>query len=151
MRIFDEQMEKIAKLKKGNRKSEKTFRESVVNEKVNEEFAEKVNIVRRKSNLPQIKTHTADVVTRAADVREKRRRSSLAVEAEQMALLSGNAKGLSEEAKKAIRQAAEISVAELEHHKEEKRKDAEKKGKDTTQIDDEADRVEKGLVQGTNK
>jgi len=151
MKIFDEAMKKAGAQKK--KKGERSYREKMVDKDINEEMVIKTNMVRRLSTMPDVKPHSEEVHALGAQVKEKRRLSSLAATQEQLQSLAlANGEGLSEEAMKAIKDAADIAAEQQEHEiikqqlkaqkekeKEEKEKqeraEKEKKDKETTAID----------------
>ena len=148
MQIFDEAMKKAAQQKKKKgRGAERSYREQMIDKEINEEMVQKTNIVRRTSTLPTLQPHSEEVKARVADVKEKRRKSSLAATREQLqALAQGDGNELSEEAKKAIKDAADIASAEQEYQLQRDQLKEKKQTERTAEEAAEIDLAERGGV-----
>ncbi|GMH79771.1 hypothetical protein TL16_g08269 [Triparma laevis f. inornata] len=127
MIIFDEQMKKVAEQRKKRGQSIRRVGQKgsgFIDHAANKEMVSKVNNLRRRSSIsgnpgPVLQVFAKEIEKKGDDVKEKRRKSSVAMTQKEMEVLSGSAHGgLSPEAMKALSEAAEVAKAEKEYQEQ---------------------------------
>lgn len=127
MIIFDEQMKKVAEQRKKRGQSIRRVGQKgsgFIDHAANKEMVSKVNNLRRRSSIsgnpaPVLQVFAKEIEKKGDDVKEKRRKSSVAMTQKEMEVLSGSAHGgISPEAMKALSEAAEVAKAEKEYQEQ---------------------------------